>query len=44
MKHLFATVPRAAERWQRIALTPLPYAPLQLLYQERRLVPTTPHR
>ncbi len=39
---VFATVRRAAERWQRIALTPLEYQQLQLVYQERGLVPARP--
>jgi transposase-like protein len=42
VKLVFATLIRAAERWQRIALTPLEYAQLQVLYQERDLVPATP--
>jgi transposase-like protein len=39
VKLVFATLIRAAERWQRIALTPLEYAQLQVLYQERDLMP-----
>jgi putative transposase len=42
VKLVFATLIRAAERWQRIALTPLEYAQLQVLYQERGLVPAKP--
>jgi transposase-like protein len=42
VKLVFATLIRAAERWQRIALTPLEYAQLQVLYQERALVPARP--
>jgi hypothetical protein len=37
-----ATLLRATERWQRIALTPLEYQQLQRLYQERGLVPARP--
>jgi hypothetical protein len=39
LKLVFATLIRAAERWQRIAITPLEHSQLQLLYQERGLVP-----
>ncbi|MGH7615475.1 MAG: IS256 family transposase, partial [Gemmatimonadales bacterium] len=42
VKLVFATLIRAAERWQRIAITPLEYAQLQVLYQERDLVPALP--
>ncbi len=42
VKLVFATLIRATERWQRIALTPLEYAQLQVLYQERGLVPARP--
>ena len=41
MKLVFATLIRGAERWQRIALTPLELAQLQLLFEERGLVPAT---
>lgn len=37
LKLVFATLLRAAERWQRIAITSLEHAQLQLLYQERGL-------
>jgi hypothetical protein len=39
LKLVFATLLRAAERWQRIVITPLELAQLQLLYEERGLVP-----
>jgi transposase-like protein len=39
LKLVFATLLRAAARWQRIAITPLELQQLQLLYQERGLVP-----
>jgi transposase-like protein len=39
LKLVFATLLRAAARWQRIAITPLERQQLQLLYQERGLVP-----
>jgi len=42
VKLVFATLIRAAERWQRIAITPLEYAQLQVLYQDRGLVPAQP--
>jgi len=33
---------RVAQRWQRIAITPLEFAQLQLLYEERGLAPAQP--
>lgn len=39
LKLVFATLIRAAERWQRIAITPLEYAQLQVLYRESALTP-----
>jgi len=39
LKLVFATLIRAAQRWQRIVITPLELAQLQLLYEERGLVP-----
>jgi transposase-like protein len=39
VKLVFATLLRAAERWQRIVLTRLELAQLQVLYQERGLTP-----
>lgn len=42
VKLVFATLIRAAERWQRIVLTPLEYAQLQVMYQERGLMPAQP--
>jgi transposase-like protein len=39
VKLVFATLIRAAQRWQRIAITPLEHAQLQQLYQERGLTP-----
>jgi transposase-like protein len=39
VKLVFATLLRAAERWQRIVLSRLELAQLQVLYQERGLVP-----
>ncbi len=41
LKLVFATLIRAAARWQRVAITPLEMAQLQVLYQERGLVPAT---
>ncbi|MGH7569098.1 MAG: hypothetical protein ACREL9_09040 [Gemmatimonadales bacterium] len=42
VKLVFATLIRAAGRWQRIASTPLEYAQLQVLYHTRGLVPAKP--
>jgi hypothetical protein len=42
VKLVFATLIRAAERWQHIILTPLEFAQLQVLYQQRGLVPAQP--
>ncbi len=39
VKLVFATLIRAAQRWQRIAITPLELAQLDLLYAERGLAP-----
>ena len=39
LKLVFATLLRAARHWQRIAITSLELAQLQLLYEERGLVP-----
>jgi putative transposase len=44
VKLVFATLIRAAQRWQRIAITPLEHAQLQQLYQERGLTPAQPAR
>ena len=44
VKLVFATLIRAAQRWQRIAITPLEHAQLQQLYQERGLNPVHPRR
>jgi putative transposase len=44
VKLVFATLIRAAQRWQRIAITPLEQAQLQQLYQERGLTPAQPIR
>jgi transposase-like protein len=44
LKLVFATLIRAAQRWQRIAIMPLEYAQLQILYQERGLTPAQPLR
>jgi transposase-like protein len=42
VKLVFATLIRAARRWQRIVLTPLEYAQLQVWYQQQGLVPAQP--
>jgi len=39
VKLVFATLIRAAQRWQRIVISPLEQAQLQQLYQERGLTP-----
>lgn len=44
MKLVFATLIRATQRWQRIAITPLEQAQLPQLYHERGLTPATPRR